>query len=85
MITTVRTTDTLRALAWAFSIAAGAAAAWVSYGFGVQLGGAWMGVVAAVNGAAMGSLLASALVDCLQRCAAALTGAYSRSRSLSRL
>ena len=85
MITTVRATGTLRALAWVFSIAAGAAAAWASYGFGVQLGGAWMGVVAAVNGAAMGALLASALVDRLQRCAAALTGAYSRSRSLSRL
>lgn len=71
MSTSVRDRGPLRALAWAFSTAAGAVAAWVSYGFGVQLGGAWMGVVAAINGAAMGSLLASALVDRLQRFVAA--------------
>jgi hypothetical protein len=70
MSITIRTAAPLRALAWAFSIAAGAVAAWLSYGFGMQLGGAWMGVVAAINGAAMGALLASALVDRLQRYAA---------------
>jgi hypothetical protein len=56
-----------RVLAWTFATAAGGAAAWVSYGFGVQLGGVPMGVVAAVNGAAMGALLASAVLDRLQR------------------
>jgi hypothetical protein len=56
-----------RVLAWTLATAAGGAAAWVSYGFGVQLGGVLMGVVAAVNGAAMGALLASAVLDRLQR------------------
>jgi len=56
-----------RALAWTLATAAGGAAAWISYGFGVQLGGVLMGVVAAVNGAAIGALLASALLDRLQR------------------
>lgn len=57
-----------RVLAWTLATAAGGGAAWVSYGFGVQLGGVLMGVVAAVNGAAMGALLASAALDRLQRC-----------------
>ena len=59
-----------RVLAWTLATAAGGAAAWLSYGFGVQLGGVPMGVVAAVNGAAMGSLLTSAVLDRLQRYAA---------------
>jgi hypothetical protein len=52
-----------RAIAWALAGAAGLAGAWASYDFGVLLGGPLMGVVAAINGAAMCSLLASALLD----------------------
>ncbi len=43
--------------------AAALAGAWFSYDFGVQLGGVLMGVVAAANGAAMGLLLTSAVLD----------------------
>ena len=60
----------VRVLAWTLATAAGGAAAWLSYGFGAQLGGGPLGVGAAVNGAAMGSLLTSAVLDRLQRTAA---------------
>ena len=41
--------------------AAALVAAWSCYGFGAQLGGPLLGAVAALNGAAMGALMASAL------------------------
>jgi hypothetical protein len=56
----------VRATEWAVAGAAGLAGAWASYDFGVQLGGPLMGVVAALNGAAMCSLLVGALSDRLR-------------------
>jgi hypothetical protein len=52
-----------RAVEWVIGGAAALAGAWFSYDFGVLLGGPLMGVVVAINGAAMCSLLASALLD----------------------
>ena len=57
------TVVTLRKLGAGLNIAATLFVAWSSYGFGQQMGGPFMGVVAAVNGAAMCSLLISGLVD----------------------
>jgi hypothetical protein len=57
----------VRIAGWIMASAAGLAGAWYSYDFGVLLGGPLMGVVAALNGAAMGALLVSALLDRLGR------------------
>jgi len=56
----------VRALEWAAVGVAGLAGAWASYDFGMQLGGPLMGVVAALNGAAICSLLVGALFDRLR-------------------
>ena len=53
----------LRQLGVGVNLAATLAVAWHSFLFGLQLGGPFMGVVAAVNAAAMSSLLISGLVD----------------------
>jgi hypothetical protein len=53
----------LRQLGVAINLAATLVVAWHSFLFGQQLGGPFMGVVAAVNAAAMCSLLISGLVD----------------------
>jgi ABC-type Fe3+-siderophore transport system permease subunit len=55
----------LRQLGVAINLAATLVVVWYSFLFGQQLGGPFMGVVAAVNGAAMCSLLISGLVDWL--------------------
>jgi hypothetical protein len=55
----------LRQLGVALNVAATLVVAWYSFLFGQQLGGPFMGVVAAVNSAAMSSLLMSGLVDWL--------------------
>ena len=57
-----RTMPMARWAAWAVSAGAAGAGAWLGYGFGQQLGGLWLGVLAAFNGAAISSLLASAAV-----------------------
>lgn len=59
------TLHTLRQLGLAINVAATLVVAWYSYLFGQQLGGPFMGVVAAVNSAAMSSLLISGLLDWL--------------------
>jgi hypothetical protein len=48
-------------------LAAAAAGAWVSFGFGMQIGGPLIGTLAALNGALMGALLWSAVRDGLRR------------------
>jgi hypothetical protein len=53
----------LRPLGVAINVAATLIVAWYSYLFGQQLGGPFIGVVAAVNAAAMSSLLISGLLD----------------------
>lgn len=58
-----QTLHVLRQLGVAINLAATLVVAWTSYGFGQQLGGPFIGVVAAVNGAAMCSLLISGLLD----------------------
>jgi hypothetical protein len=55
----------LRQLGVAINLVATLVVAWHSFLFGQQLGGPFIGVVAAVNGAAMCSLLISGLVDWL--------------------
>jgi hypothetical protein len=55
----------LRSLGVAINLAATLVVAWCSFSFGQQLGGPFIGVVAAVNGAAMSSLLISGLLDWL--------------------
>jgi hypothetical protein len=55
----------LRQLGVAINLVATLVVAWYSFLFGQQLGGPFIGVVAAVNGAAMSSLLISGLVDWL--------------------
>ncbi len=57
------TLQSLRLLGVAVNVAATLVVVWYSYGFGEQLGGPFIGVVAAVNAAAMSSLLISGLVD----------------------
>ena len=59
------TLHTLRQLGVAVNLAATLVVVWYSFSFGQHLGGPFMGVVAAVNGAAMCSLLISGLVDWL--------------------
>ena len=55
----------LRQLGVAINLAATLVVAWYSFSFGQQLGGPFIGVVAAVNAAAMSSLLISGLLDWL--------------------
>jgi hypothetical protein len=59
------TVHTLRQIGVAINLAATLVVVWYSFLFGQQLGGPFMGVVAAVNGAAMSSLLISGLFDWL--------------------
>ena len=59
------TLHTLRQLGVAINLVATLVVAWYSFFFGQQLGGPFIGVVAAVNGAAMSSLLISGLLDWL--------------------
>jgi ammonia channel protein AmtB len=58
---------TAQALAWALTTLAAAAGAYLSFGFGMRIGGALMGVVAALNGALMGLLMAAAACDLAAR------------------
>jgi hypothetical protein len=53
----------LRPLGVTINVVATLIVAWYSFLFGQQLGGPFMGVVAAVNAAAMSSLLISGLLD----------------------
>ena len=55
----------LRHVGVAINVAATLAVAWYSFLFGQQMGSPFIGVVAAVNGAAMSSLLISGLLDWL--------------------
>jgi hypothetical protein len=50
-------------LGWAAAATAGAVGAWVSFGFGVRIGGLPMGVVAAANGGVMAALLFTSAAD----------------------
>lgn len=53
-------------LTWLVRGCAGAGAliaAWVCYGFGVQVSGVLLGMVAAINGAILGALIAGTLAD----------------------
>ena len=59
------TLHTLRQFGVALNLAVTLVVAWYSYLFGLQLGGPFIGVVAAINGAAMSSLLISGLLDWL--------------------
>lgn len=65
MMMTHNTVHTLRQIGVAINLAVTLVVVWYSFLFGQQLGGPFMGVVAAVNGAAMSSLLISGLVDWL--------------------
>lgn len=56
-----------QALSWALTAGAAAAGAYLSYGFGLRIGGPLMGVVAACNGALMGLLMAGAACDLAAR------------------
>ena len=58
-----RTLHLLRPLGVAINVAATLVVTWCSFLFGQQLGSPFLGVVAAVNGAAMSSLLISGLLD----------------------
>lgn len=53
--------DLTTVIGWVVCSAVALVAAWTSYDFGAHVGGALLGVVAAINGAAMGALLASAV------------------------
>ena len=63
MMVHVHTLHLLRQLGVAINLAATLVVAWYSFSFGQQLGGPFIGIVAAINGAAMCSLLISGLVD----------------------
>jgi hypothetical protein len=65
MMMASNTVHLLRQFGVAINLAATLVVVWYSFSFGAQLGGPFMGVVAAVNGAAMCSLLISGLVDWL--------------------
>jgi ABC-type transporter Mla maintaining outer membrane lipid asymmetry permease subunit MlaE len=55
-------------LGMGINLAATLTAAWYGFSFGYQVGGAFIGVVAAVNVGVMASLLTCALLDfCLRR------------------
>ncbi len=51
------------AVACSLTLPGALGAAWLSFGFGVHLGGALMGTVAAANGALFSAVLIGALVD----------------------
>jgi hypothetical protein len=53
----------LRWFALGLNLAATAAGAWLCFDFGARAGGGLIGVMAAINGAALCSLLTSALAD----------------------
>jgi hypothetical protein len=58
----------LQWLGMGVNLAATLGAAWYGFSFGYGLGGAFIGVIAAVNVGVMASLLTSALLDfCLRR------------------
>jgi hypothetical protein len=58
----------LQWLGMGINLAATLVAAWYGFSFGHRLGGAFIGVIAAVNGGVMATLLTSALLDfCLRR------------------
>jgi hypothetical protein len=59
----------------AAQVAAAAALAWMGYGFGIQIGGAVMGFIAAANSALFAWLMVSALAEQAQRLARRLRGA----------
>jgi hypothetical protein len=63
MMIAQNTLHTLRQLGVAVNVVITLVITWYSFLFGQHLGGPFMGVVAAVNGAAMSSLLISGLVD----------------------
>jgi hypothetical protein len=63
MMVARHTLHLLRQIGVAINLAATLVVVWYSFLFGQQLGGPFMGVVAAVNGAVMSSLLISGLVD----------------------
>jgi hypothetical protein len=65
MMVHANTLHMLRSLGVAINVVATLVIAWYSFLFGQQLGGPFMGVVAAVNAAAMSSLLISGLLDWL--------------------
>jgi hypothetical protein len=65
MMVQADTLHLLRPLGVAINVVATLVVAWYSFLFGQQLGGPFMGVVAAVNAAAMSSLLISGLLDWL--------------------
>lgn len=56
-----------RLLAWTLTTLAAAAGAWLSFDFGVRIGGALMGLVAAFNGALICLLLAGTAWDQVAR------------------
>lgn len=56
-----------RAASWAISGCAALAGGWFSYGFGSQIGGVLLGVVAALNGAVLCSMLASSILARVMR------------------
>jgi hypothetical protein len=65
MMVHANTLHMLRSLGVAINVVATLVVTWYSFLFGQQLGGPFMGVVAAVNAAAMSSLLISGLLDWL--------------------
>jgi hypothetical protein len=65
MMMASNTVHVLRQVGVAINLAATLVVVWYSFLFGQQLGGPFMGVLVAINGAAMCSLLISGLVDWL--------------------
>jgi hypothetical protein len=65
MMMASNTVHVLRQVGVAINLAATLVVVWYSFSFGQQLGGPFMGVLVAINGAAMCSLLISGLVDWL--------------------
>ncbi len=55
--------NSARSAAWVLIAAASVAGAWLSWDFGFQLGGVFMGLVVATNGALISALLAGAVLD----------------------
>lgn len=56
------TLEPARVASWVVSGGAALAGAWACYGFGEQLGGVFGGVVAALNGAALCSIVTSSVL-----------------------
>lgn len=59
----VRQAGPLQWAAWTATLVAGAVGLWYGYGFGVRLSGTLLGLVLAVNCAALCSLVADALLE----------------------